>query len=104
MATRTGCWLYIGAQHITAQHGVVHYTSPRLCADAPQEIEDFANDFDGLVDDLRQARKDDAVKLRRRLGAVEKEKQQLADQLQAAKRRKLEQARYIQQLESQPKV
>ena len=44
ISQKTGCWLLIVAQHITAQSGMVHYMSPRLRVDAPGEMEDIVND------------------------------------------------------------
>ncbi|KAF6756413.1 hypothetical protein DFP72DRAFT_846727 [Ephemerocybe angulata] len=101
IARKTGCWLFIGAQHITAQNGMVHYVSPRLVSDAPEEIEDITNELDDLIRGLRKSRRHDALRVCVELAEAEREKQRLAAELQAMKQKELETAELLHRLQAQ---
>ncbi|TEB36922.1 hypothetical protein FA13DRAFT_1622470, partial [Coprinellus micaceus] len=79
---KTGCWLLVAAQHITAVNGVVHYISPRLRAEAPQEVSDIMNDVHDLIDDLREARRAEALKLQRELRDLQAHYHRAQEELQ----------------------
>jgi len=55
--------MFLGAQHTGGVGSTVHYASPRLLRDAPQQMHSIANNFNMLISDLLASRRDDAVKL-----------------------------------------
>ncbi|KAF9541869.1 hypothetical protein CPC08DRAFT_650441, partial [Agrocybe pediades] len=88
---KTGCWLFIGAQHPGAVGSSLHYSSPRLLRDGRQAHEDIVNDFDGLMSDLVAARRADALQLRSQLRQTLKEKETLEARLKSIEARMGEQ-------------
>jgi hypothetical protein len=71
---KTGCWLFIGAQHANAQGGALHYASPRLRKDGLQETNDFASQFLQLMKRVSESRKVDVLELQ---GQLQKSQQEM---------------------------
>ncbi|KAJ3545286.1 hypothetical protein NMY22_g2496 [Coprinellus aureogranulatus] len=92
LSNRTGCWLVIAAQHITAVNGMVHYTSPRLRAEAHDDIEGIVDNIDGLIFDLREARKREAVQANRKVRELEEQNRMLQEQLRLYKQQEIHHA------------
>lgn len=61
VSTKTGCWLFVGAQHPAAAGGTIHFSSLRLVRDAPDDAENLANDFNSLMASLLRSRRSDAL-------------------------------------------
>lgn len=78
VSTMTGCWLVLGAQHSSGVGSTIHYTSPRLARDAPEEAGAIINDFHALMTQLLQSRRTEALTLTRQLQEVEDQNKQIA--------------------------
>ncbi|KAF5311573.1 hypothetical protein D9611_009509 [Ephemerocybe angulata] len=89
VSVASGCWLFIGAQHVTARHGMVHYVSPRLRLDAPKLAEDLVNHCNSVIQGVRDARRSDAAELSQALANSEAEKRRVLEAAQEEKRRAL---------------
>lgn len=63
ISVKTGCWLFVGAQHPGGVGATIHYTSPRLLRDAPDDMDAIVNDYHGLMTNLLQARRAEALEL-----------------------------------------
>ena len=63
LSQETGCWLYISAQHLTANMGFVNYTSLRLRRDARRQVTDVQNQFHAIFTSLLQSRRTEAAQL-----------------------------------------
>lgn len=72
---KTGCWLFIGAQHANAVGGALHYASPRLIKDGCQETNDLASQFLQLIKQVSDSRKVDVLELQ---GQLRKHQQEMA--------------------------
>jgi len=73
VSLKTGCWLFIGAQHANASAGALHYASPRLIKDGRQETNAFATQFLQLMKQVSDARKVDVLELQGKLQKTERE-------------------------------
>lgn len=83
VAIKTGCWLFIGAQHPGATGGTIHYSSARLRRDAPDETEHLTNDYHLLMTNLLRARRADALEASKRLQEAVQENAQLQQEVLA---------------------
>lgn len=70
---KTGCWLFVGAQHANALGGALHYASPRLRKDGRQETNDFASKFLHLLKNVSDSRKVDVLELQGQLRKTQQE-------------------------------
>jgi hypothetical protein len=73
---KTGCWLFIGAQHANAVGGALHYASPRLIKDGCQDTNDIASQFLQLIKHVSESRKIDVLELQ---GQLQKSQQEMAE-------------------------
>lgn len=71
ISLKTGCWLFVGAQHANALGAPLHYASPRLRKDGRQETNTFASDFLQLMKNVSESRKVDVLKLQGQLRKTE---------------------------------
>lgn len=67
LSSETGCWLFLGAQHLTARGGAITYASPRLCREAPAPAGQLAMLFGTTATQLMNARRSEAVMYQRQL-------------------------------------
>ena len=70
---KTGCWLFVGAQHANALGGALHYASPRLRKDGRQDTNNFASQFLELMKGVSDARKVDVLALQSQLRKSQQE-------------------------------
>ena len=75
ISLKTGCWLFVGAQHANAAGGALHYASPRLIKDGCQETNDFASQFLQLIKHVSDSRKVDVLELQ---GQLRKSQQEIS--------------------------
>lgn len=71
ISNETNCWIFIGAQHPNASAQFIHYTSPRLRADAMEEIGEVVNSFGDLTKSLIKACRDQAWELAKKVVEIE---------------------------------
>ncbi|KJA12974.1 hypothetical protein HYPSUDRAFT_152114, partial [Hypholoma sublateritium FD-334 SS-4] len=83
----TSCWLFVGAQHVSAKAPTLHYTSPRLLEEAPQFAEEQINTFNDQMSLLLRARRSDAVAVTAELLAAEDKNKRLERELMEIKER-----------------
>ena len=83
----TSCWLFVGAQHISAKAPTIHYTSPRLLEEAPEFAEEQINTFNDQMNMLLRARRSDAVAVTAELLAAEEKNKRLEKELLEVKER-----------------
>ncbi|KDR65236.1 hypothetical protein GALMADRAFT_27607, partial [Galerina marginata CBS 339.88] len=74
LATETGCWMFLGAQHVTARGGAISYASPRLCREARSSAEQMATAFNTTASQLLSARRTEAVTFQRQLEVMRENK------------------------------
>lgn len=67
--------MFFGAQHVSATAATIHYTSPRLSRDAPDNMELLINQFCQTISKLVHARRTEAMALLNRLQQAEEEKE-----------------------------
>ena len=67
ISLKTGCWLFIGAQHANGVGAALHYASPRLIKDGRQETNELASQFLQLIKDVSDSRKIDVLELQTQL-------------------------------------
>jgi hypothetical protein len=63
LSHETGCWLYLGGQHVTASSGFTHYASPRLRRDAKNPLAEIQQKFNAMFTALVSSRRREAVDL-----------------------------------------
>ncbi|EAU89569.1 hypothetical protein CC1G_02458 [Coprinopsis cinerea okayama7 len=80
ISTRTGCWLYLAIQHPASKTPFSHFTSRKLCNDAPEDVEVIHKEVRHTMNNLTRAHK-------RRLFESEKEIQAAKDEANAATQR-----------------
>ncbi|KAF9471708.1 hypothetical protein BDN70DRAFT_819666, partial [Pholiota conissans] len=87
LSARTGCWLFIGAQHATARGSAIHYSSARLRRDAGDALDSFAEEFCTMMNHMTDVRRRDTLEVRRNLeeitsakAALEKRMEELESQ------------------------
>lgn len=85
ISAATNCWLFVGAQHLSATSGLVSYASPRLRRDAKPELSALQNQFNAVVSALLTSRRRDAVVLALELGSVTEEKKKAEEEANAAR-------------------
>ncbi|KJA14759.1 hypothetical protein HYPSUDRAFT_150004, partial [Hypholoma sublateritium FD-334 SS-4] len=83
----TSCWLFVGAQHVSAKAPTLHYTSPRLLEEAPQFAYEQINAFNDQMSLLLRARRSDAVVVTAELVAAEDKNKRLERELMEIKER-----------------
>jgi hypothetical protein len=71
---KTGCWLFIGAQHAAASGGTLHYASPRLKKDGRGEIGPFTTQYLQILKNIQDVRKVDVLQLQDKLMKTQQEK------------------------------
>lgn len=79
MALRTGCWLFIGAQHANAKGPPLHYASPRLRRDGREGTNDLATEFLELMKHVSDARKVDLLEVSTQLRKSQEEATRLQE-------------------------
>jgi hypothetical protein len=82
LSVETGCWLYIGAQHVTASMPFIHYASPRLRREALEDLNLIHNQFNKTINSLLAARRKDALILANSLADTQKQLAESSAQLQ----------------------
>jgi hypothetical protein len=75
----TGCWLYLGAQHVSGTYGLTNYASPCLRREAKQELAEIQNSFNMLVNAIMKARRKEAAGLALELEKTRKSAQEEAE-------------------------
>jgi hypothetical protein len=70
ISVETGCWLYIGAQHLTATAPFAHYASPRLRQEGLAELNAFHNQLSQTMVALVAARRQEAKSIALDLAAT----------------------------------
>ena len=70
ISVETGCWLYIGAQHLTATAPFSHYSSPRLRQEGLAELNSIHNQLSQTMVALVAARRQEAKSLALDLAAT----------------------------------
>lgn len=78
ISVKTGCWLFIGAQHPGGAGATIHYTSPRLLRDAPDHAGEIVNDYHQLMSNLLQARRLEALNISQKYQATLAQNQAMA--------------------------
>lgn len=71
---KTGCWLFVGAQHAAGVGGAIHYASPRLRRDGNNQTADLATDFLQLIKYVADGKKADVLELQLKLDQSEQSK------------------------------
>ncbi|KAJ7264969.1 hypothetical protein B0H12DRAFT_961889, partial [Mycena haematopus] len=70
----TGCWLHFSAQHLFAQGGFLHYTSPRFLREAKKDAEQITNHLNRIYASLIAARNEESKEMHKRLLSAEDDK------------------------------
>ncbi|KAE9394039.1 hypothetical protein BT96DRAFT_828277, partial [Gymnopus androsaceus JB14] len=60
---QTGCWLYLAAHHPNVSGGFVHYASPRLLTEGPEQAETMHKAAKATFHGLKLARVQEAAQL-----------------------------------------
>ncbi|KAJ7359241.1 hypothetical protein DFH08DRAFT_686530 [Mycena albidolilacea] len=92
VSQETGCWLHFSAQHLFAQGGFLHYTSPRLLKEAKKDAEQIINHANRVYATLIAARNEESKVMHKRLLLAEEDKQAV----QEAERSAVLQAQAVQ--------
>ncbi|KAF8869485.1 hypothetical protein BD779DRAFT_1391358, partial [Infundibulicybe gibba] len=76
ISEETGCWLVLMAQHASGASVATHFSSSRLRRDAREDTVDLINRFSDLTSAVLMAKRDETLKLAKKLGEMEAEKQE----------------------------
>lgn len=84
ISRETGCWFYMGGQHVNGTQGFTNYASPRLRRDAKPELKAIQTSFQKMTTALVTARRVDAKDLALRLDDVTAAQKKAEDSAHAA--------------------
>ncbi|KAJ3506796.1 hypothetical protein NLJ89_g6668 [Agrocybe chaxingu] len=71
LSRKTGCWLFVGAQHPNASRQAIHYASPRLRRDGAQATDELGTSFVDLIRRITVSRQQEAFEMQQELRAAQ---------------------------------